>query len=119
MGKSEENQKWMALQILIADDLPILIRELERSADVGDLLRRRCRQSVEEYDDCAEEPKPGKECRAYHQDADAARSHNEVLGRQAFRNRRPSLQRSSRRRLPCRNVPTAPQYPQAGGWLLQ
>ena len=43
MGKTEKHQERPTPQILVGDHLPILIGELERSADGGDLLRDRRR----------------------------------------------------------------------------
>ena len=76
MGEAEEHQGWAALQILIGDHFPVLIRQLERSADGGDLLRHRRRQaSGHDQDDTEAKHEPGGECRRYQENADVARGH--------------------------------------------
>ena len=66
----------MTLQILVGDRLPVLIGELERSADGCDLLRDRRREpSSHDKDDAEAKHQPGEKCRAHHEDTGAACGH--------------------------------------------
>jgi len=66
MREAEKHQERAALQILIGDHLAVLIGQLERAADGGDLLRHRGRQA------------PG------HDQNDPEAKHNEAAWRKYF-----------------------------------
>ena len=78
VGKAEKHQEGMTLQILVGDRLPVLIGELERSADGRDLLRDRRREpSGHDKDDAEAKHQPSEKCRAHHKDAGAACGHTD------------------------------------------
>ncbi len=80
MGEPEEHQEWTALEVLIRHLLAVLVGELERTADGGDLLGARRREAPgHEHHDTEADHQPGEECRAHHQDPDAACAHARLL----------------------------------------
>jgi hypothetical protein len=76
MGKPKKHQKRMAFEILIAQCPPVLIDELERAADGGDLLGDRRRNPTAHHQNNPEaQEEAGQKCGADHQNANAARGH--------------------------------------------
>src|SRR5262249_18631311 len=112
----EEHQEGVSLQILIGDYLPILIDELEGSADRGDLLRHRRGEAPGQDEDNAEAKRQTREKGGGHQkDAAVACGHFGMPSADgSITSRRRSRQRSSRRIPPCRSGPTAPASRPAG-----
>src|SRR5262245_26862282 len=110
MGETEEHQEGVALQILIGDHLPILIDELEGSADGGDLLRDGGGEAPSQDQDDAEAKRQAREKGGgYQKNAAVACGHLGMPYADGWiTSRRRSRRRSSRRTPRCRSGPRAP-----------
>src|SRR3984893_19104811 len=76
MGKPKKHQEGTAFQIVITYRISVLIDELERAPDGGDLLGDRRRHPTAHHQNSPEAQKEaGKKCGADHQNASAARGH--------------------------------------------